>query len=171
MKARSRQPGEHIRLVSELPMAHYELAAKIIQLSVADTWDEAKLEWSLFDVFKEEEPDTCFCGHYPIHENCVLLNCKNSNRAIVGNVCVKKFLGLPSDKIFQGINRIALDNERSLNAEAIDHAHGKDWINDWERKFYLDTMRKRNLSGRQKEKRIQINDKVLRLVARNRPGR
>ncbi len=152
-------------------MAHYELATKIIALSVADTWDEAKLEWSLFDVFKEDQPDTCLCGHFPIIENCVLHNRENGNQAIIGNVCVKKFLGLPSDKIFQGINRIAQDNERSLNAEAIDHAHRKDWINDWERKFYFDTMRKRNLSGKQREKRIQINDKILGLIARNRPGR
>lgn len=152
-------------------MSHYELATKIIALSVADTWDEAKLEWSLFDVFKEDEPDTCLCGHYPIIENCVLHNRENRNRAIVGNVCVKKFLGLPSDKIFQGINRIAQDHRRSLNAVSIDHAHRKGWLTDWERKFYFNTMRKRNLSERQLEKRIQINDKVLRLVARNRPGR
>jgi len=152
-------------------MAHYELATKIVALSVADTWDEAKLEWSLIDVFKEEEPDTCLCGHYPIIENCVLGNRLNGQQAIVGNVCVKKFLGLPSDKIFQAINRIAQDNERSLNAEAIDHAHRKGWINDWERKFYFDTMRKRSLSGKQRDKRIQINDKVLTMIARNRPGR
>jgi hypothetical protein len=38
-------------------------------------------------------------------------------------------------------------------------------------KFYFDTMCKRNLSNKQCEKRIQINDKVLRQVARNRLGR
>ena len=152
-------------------MAHYELASKIIALSVADTWDEAKLEWSLVDVYKEDVPDTCLCGHFPIIENCVIANRCNGNQAIVGNVCVKKFLGLPSDKIFQAINRIAQDNERALNAEAVEHAHRKGWINDWERKFYFDTMRRRNLSGRQRQKRIEINDKVLRMIARNRPGR
>ncbi|MCX7422105.1 MAG: hypothetical protein NT013_21545 [Planctomycetia bacterium] len=152
-------------------MAHYELAAKIIELSAAKTWDEVKLEWSLIDVFKEDEPDTCLCGKFPIYENCVLQNRMNGNQAIVGNVCVKKFLGLPSDKIFQGINRIALDNKHSLNAETVDHAHRKGWINDWERKFYFNTMKKRNLSGKQHEKRIEINDKVLSLIARNRPGR
>lgn len=152
-------------------MAHYELAKKIIELSVADNWDEAKLEWSLIDVFKEEEPDTCLCGHFPIIENCVLGNRLNGRQAIVGNVCVKKFLGLPSDKIFQGVNRIAQNNERALNAESIDHAHRKGWINDWERKFYFNTMRKRRLSGKQRQKRIEINDKILSLVARNRPGR
>lgn len=55
-------------------MSHFELTQKIIELSVADTWDEAKLEWSLHDVFKEEEPDTCLCGKFPILENCILRN-------------------------------------------------------------------------------------------------
>jgi hypothetical protein len=164
--------GSRLRTCSgATAMSHYELASKIIALSDSDNWDEAKLEWSLVDVYKEDEPDTCLCGHYPIIENCILRNRVNCNQAVVGNVCVKKFLGLPSDKIFDAINRISQDNERPLNAEAIDHAHRKGWISDWERKFYFDTLRKRNLSAKQLEKRIQINTKVLRQIARNRPGR
>lgn len=152
-------------------MTHFDLAQKIIQLSVADTWDEAKLEWSLLDVFKEEEPDTCLCGKFPILENCILRNRLNHRKVVVGNVCVKKFLGLPSDRIFQAINRISKGNTKALNAEAISHAYEKGWINDWERKFYLDTMRKRTLSTGQLEKRIEINTKLLKNVSRNRPGR
>jgi hypothetical protein len=152
-------------------VGHKELAEKILELSVAKTWDEAKLEWSLLEVFKEEEPDTCLCGHYPIFDNCIIQNRQNGALATVGNVCVKKFLGFPSDKIFRAVSRIAQDEKRSLNAEAIDHAHGKGWISDWERKFCFDTLRKRDLSSKQLAKRIQINRKVLGLIARNRPGR
>lgn len=77
---------------------------------------------------------------------------KNHNLAIVGNCCVKKFIRLPSDKIFQAIKRVRKDNEKSLNAEAIEHAHKKQWINDWEKDFYIDIMRKRNLSSKQLQK-------------------
>lgn len=152
-------------------MSHYELAGKIIERSVSTTWDEAKLEWFLADVFKEEQPDTCLCGHFPIIENCLLRNRLNGAEVIVGNVCVKKFLGLPSDKIFQAINRVAKDNGRALNAEAIDHAYSKGWLNDWERRFYFDTMRKRSLTKKQAATRQEINGKLLRNIARNRPGR
>lgn len=145
-------------------MSEYKLAEEIVALSDADTWDEAKLEWELEEVYKEDEPDRCLCGHYPINEICRLRNRENGNDAIVGNVCVKKFLGLPSDKIFQAIHRISGDNSRALNAEAIDHAHRRGWINDWERSFSFDTMRKRNLSEKQMKKRVQINVKVLRRV-------
>ena len=139
----------------------YKLAEAITALSESKTWDRAKLEWRLEDVYYEEEPDTCLCGHTPINELCYIRNTKNNNRALVGNVCVKKFLGLPSDKIFQAVNRIAKDRSKALNAEAIEHAFAKGWISDWENKFYFDTWRKRSLSFKQSVKRAEINDRVL----------
>jgi hypothetical protein len=143
-------------------IAHnYKLSEEIVALSVADRWDEARLEWRIDDIYWEEEPDTCLCGHFPINELCYLRNVKNNARTLVGNVCVKKFMGLPSDQMFAAIKRIALDDSRALNPEAITHAHSKGWINEWERKFYFSTWRTRRLSGRQLAKRIQINQLVL----------
>ncbi len=145
-------------------MPEYKLIQEIVALSDADIWDEAKLEWGLAEVYREDDPETCLCGHYPINEICILRNSENGNLATVGNICVKKFLGLPSDKIFAAIKRISDDNWSALNAEAIAHAHQRRWINDWERKFYMSTWRKRKLSGKQEEKRFQINNKVLNNV-------
>lgn len=149
-------------------MSQYQLSEKLISLSVADTWDEAKLEWALEHVWREDEPDTCLCGHSPIIEICLLRNRKNNNPAIVGNCCVKKFETLPSDLIFQAVRRIQEDIERAINPETIDHAHQKGWINDWERKFYMDTWRKRRLTDARRNKRIQINQKVLSCIVRAR---
>ena len=67
----------------------YQLAQEIIDRSNATNWDEAKLEWKLEEVYCEDEPDVCLCGHFPIMELCVLHNKHNGNRAVVGNVCVK----------------------------------------------------------------------------------
>lgn len=149
-------------------MSEYQLTTELIELSNAGTWDEAKLEWGLEHVWREDEPDTCLCGHYPIIEICQLRNRLNRSTAIVGNCCVKKFTNLPSDLIFQAVKRIQDDEERAINAETIDHAYQKGWINDWERKFYMDTWRKRKLTGAQRNTRIQINQKVLRGVVRAR---
>jgi hypothetical protein len=149
-------------------MSEFKLTQGLIALSVGNTWDEAKLEWGLEHVWREDEPDTCLCGHTPIIEICLLRNKKNSNSAIVGNCCVKKFTHLPSDLIFQAVKRIQDDVERSINAETIQHAYDKGWINEWERKFYMDTWRKRKLSGAQHKKRIQINEKVLSMIVRAR---
>src|SRR5439155_12741988 len=113
-------------------------------------------------IYFDDEPRTCLCGHFPIIEICTILNQQNGQSADVGNCCVKKFLGLPSDKIFQAIKRIRKDGKKALNAETIQHAHERGWINDWERKFYFDTMRKQRLSEKQRAKRQQINQLVLR---------
>ena len=146
----------------------YQLTREIIARSSSQTWDEAKLEWELFSIYRQTEPDTCLCGHFPILELCVLRNRINGNEAIVGNVCVKKFLGLPSDLIFQAIARVSKDLSKGLNTETLDHARRKGWINDWEKEFYSDTMRKRSLSDKQLVKRVQINRKIMAHIKQNR---
>ena len=55
-------------------MSEYKLSKGIIALSQASKWSQAKLEWQLDHIYKEEEPDTCLCGHYPINEICILKN-------------------------------------------------------------------------------------------------
>lgn len=139
----------------------FKLAQEIVYLSEADNWDEAKVEWDLDFVFVSEVLGTCLCGHTPIREFCVLVNEKNGNEAIVGNICVKKFLGLPSDKLFSAFHRITGDLTRSLNVEPIEYAYSKNWINNWSYEFSLNTMRKRKLYPRQLAKRIEVNRAVL----------
>ncbi len=147
-------------------MPEFKLASEIIKRSVAQTWDEAKLEWSLLEVYEADEPETCLCGHYPIIELCVIQNRLNAGRATVGNCCVKRFVGLPSDEIFQGVKRVRKDKSKSLNAEAIDHAFKRGWIDSWQHEFYLDVMRKRRLTFKQKAKKLEINERVLQRMKR-----
>lgn len=85
----------------------------------------------------------------------------NQRYATVGNCCVKKFIGLPSDLIFQAVKRVRSDGSHSLNGEALSHALEKQWINQWEFDFYLKVMRKRNLTPKQAAKKQQINEKFL----------
>ena len=139
----------------------YKLGREIIALSEADHWARARLEWGIEDIYIQSEPETCLCGHFPINELCVLRNRKNGNCAIVGNVCVKKFMKLPSDKMFAAIKRVNDDATKAFNVELIEHAFDKGWINQWEKDFYLNTWRKRKLSDRQREKRLQVNQKIL----------
>lgn len=149
-------------------MPEYKLTTEIIDRSQSNNWDAARLEWLLQEVFESDDPDTCLCGHFPINEICILRNRVNGNQVVVGNCCVKKFIGLPSDKLFQAVKRIRKDLENSLNADAIQHAYEKGWITQWEADFYFDIMRKRILSPKQKAIKIRINEKVLRNMQRRR---
>jgi hypothetical protein len=149
-------------LVSHLHMSsEYRLTQEIIAQSQATTWDRVRIEWVLESVFYEDEPDRCLCGHFPINEICILRNRINGNMVMVGNVCVKKFMGLPSDKIFQAVKRVRKDSEKSLNSEAITYALSKSWINKWEHDFYLDIFRRRNLTGKQRVKKKPSEQKII----------
>jgi len=148
-------------------MSEYKLTEEILKRSQSKVWDMAKLEWKLNEIYEADEPETCLCGHFPIIEICILQNKLNAQFATVGNCCVKKFIGLPSDLIFQAVKRVRKDNQKSLNTEAIQHAYEKGWINEWEYKFTIDTMRKRNLSGKQLQTRMKVNEKMLANMRRS----
>jgi hypothetical protein len=158
--------GRKIYRANAVDHTRYQLVEEIIARSVADTWHEAKREWELVHIFfaDPKEPGTCLCGHNPIVEHCILLNRENGNKAIVGNVCVTRFMGIPVERLFTPLRRITKNRAAALNAEAIEYAYGKGWLNDWERRFYLETCRKRRLFPKQKAKRVQINEKILHKV-------
>ena len=140
------------------------LSREIIALSQANNWDEARLEWKVDRIEIADDPHTCLCTHWPILELCFLSNDVTGNRTMVGNVCVKKFLGLDSDAMFAAVRRIAGDITRAMNPDLIVHAYSNGWINDWEKQFYLNTWRKRALSYRVSLSRVAINRKVLRRI-------
>ena len=148
-------------------MGQATLINEVLSLSVSQTWEVAKTEWILSEIYFSDEPETCLCGHFPIIELCELKNKQNENIATVGNCCVKKFIGLPTDKIFQAVKRIRKDGGKSLNREAIKLAYSKKWINNWEFGFYEDTLRRRKLSDKQILKRKQINEKVLLKISKD----
>jgi hypothetical protein len=144
---------------------HWRLTERIVDLSIAPDWYEAKQEWFLEDVYLTEEPGTCLCGHRII-EHCIIRNRENGNSAVVGNCCVKRFMDLPSERLFTALRRIYKDLRRALNAETIEHAYRRGWIDDWQRGFYLNTLKKRQLSEKQLAKRREINAKVLARATR-----
>lgn len=152
------------------------LKAHILPLSVADSWEEAKLEWVLdyvevLEVDESAPPQTCPCGHYPIVEICWIRNQKNNNTTFVGNVCVKRFLGMPAGTIADGLKRIMSDRSKALNLAAIEFAYEQGWITAWENGFCLNTAKKRRLSGKQLRFREDINEKVLKRLRQQRTAR
>ena len=148
-------------------MSEYKLIDEILKLSQSKIWEKAKLEWRLNEIYEADEPETCLCGHFPIIEICILQNKQNAQFATVGNCCVKKFIGLPSDLIFQAVKRIRKDNNKSLNTEAIQFAYDKGWINEWEYRFTIDNMRRRILTAKQLQTRMKINEKMLANMKRS----
>jgi hypothetical protein len=78
---------------------------------------------------------------------------------------VKRFLGIRSDLIFEGVKRIRKDPNKALNEDAIVFFHNAKVINDWEYDFLQNTRRKRSLTVAQANKRLSINRRIIRVVA------
>lgn len=142
-------------------MSEFKLSTEIVKLSESTDWDSAKLEWSLATVYEAEEPETCLCGHYPIIELCILTNTYNQHTATVGNCCVKKFMGLRSDKLFDAIKKIKKEPRKSVNSEMLLYAFRHGWLSLWEKDFYDDITRKRVLSYKQEGIKYKLNAKII----------
>lgn len=147
-------------------MSEYKLTTEIIKRSLSSSWSEARREWKLIEVWESSEVSTCLCGHFPIIEHCLISNTFTGSQVIVGNCCVKKFIGLPSHLIFRGLRRIQKDLDKAMNLSSLEYAYDHGWVNEWEHEFLLDTQRKRNLTEKQQQKRRQVNSKVI-LAYRN----
>lgn len=146
-----------------------QLRAYILSCSRSQDWTNARLEWQLDGVDElERAEETCPCGYHPIKFLCWLYNTITHARVFVGNVCVNRFL--PEHNVIgisEGLKRIRESPGKAANKALLVWAHKIGLITDWEYVFGLDTCRKRNLSWRQEEKRIQINRRIhARLTAR-----
>jgi hypothetical protein len=141
----------------------YNLFEELIKSSFSKNWNEAQFEWqldSVIDLRNSNEYESCLCGHFPIKKLCFIKNSKTGAEKIVGSCCAKKF---DNDwiKIFDGIDKIHFYKGESTNYETLEFANKKGYINDWEFSFYLDIIRKRNLSEKQLEYKSKINNKLL----------
>ncbi len=86
-----------------------QLSKEILAKSRAEDWETARKEWALVDIIEADEPEACLCGHYPIMEICEIRNRVTGITTEVGNVCVKRFLGVRSDLIFTAVKKIRKD--------------------------------------------------------------
>lgn len=138
-----------------------QLQAAILALSRARHWEAAKGEWSLLAIWHTGEGHSCLCTHYPIKELCELIHEATQQRVIVGNCRVKKFMGLPSEKIVDALKQVEKDAQHALNEEAIAHFM-RVGVSEWEGAFYRDTWRKTKLSDKQRVHRQRMTQKSLR---------
>jgi hypothetical protein len=147
--------------IDQIKRANYKLFKEIISLSVATTWEEAKLEWVLDHIYSADEAQKCLCTHYPIIEICTMRNIKNNNHALVGNCCVNRFIGIESNKMFSSLKRIRQEMSKSISKVLLDFCFEKGILNNWERGFYLDNLKRRKLTSKQEIYKQKINKKIL----------
>ena len=135
--------------------SRFELFPQIMELSEADNWQEAALEWKLIGIQWDKEGDYCICGHF-IKEKCFIRNVVNNNRTVVGNCCIKKFKGKDLTNVFRALS------QKRINPALIGYAYEEKVINEWEFDFMMDLWRKRKFSEKQERKFNEIKAKIFK---------
>lgn len=138
-------------------MPHAKLEERILSMSRSREWSQAILEWELAEASESAEPGTCLCGHHPIHDLCELANKATGARALLGNCCAKKFMGLPSDALFSSLRRLRADPAKTLAEEALSHALSKGWIAPVELALYHAASRKARPTEAMMAKKLEVN--------------
>ena len=141
------------------------LHREILARSRAQTWADAKLEWHFYDAHFDGAEGSCLCGH-KIFERCELRNDVTATCAIVGNCCVKKFMGhlqdsVATDAAFASLKRVAKHSSKALHADLVRLARARDVITDFAVTWYAEFARKRKLTMQQLLYREQLNNKIL----------
>ncbi|MHA1410650.1 MAG: hypothetical protein ACTSQY_10160 [Candidatus Odinarchaeia archaeon] len=141
-------------------MSPYRLFGPIIELSVADEWHDAAMEWKLETIEYRKEGGYCICGHY-IKEHIQIKNMINGNRAIVGNCCITKFPQY-SGKISDMKSCFRALKNNKINSALIQFAYDEKKIKEWEYNFMMNIWRKRKLSPKQISKKEQVKRKIFK---------
>ena len=100
------------------------LRRELLLLSQSETWDTAKTEWQLVDIYRSNDDHKCLCLT-KIKQRCVIKNIVTGKETIVGNCCVKEFLSHLSettDAMFASLKKVLLNDGNSLHPDLVDMA-------------------------------------------------
>ena len=119
------------------------LVNKIVPLSEADDFETARREWSLVKVNLSTYYDRCACGHR-IKRICYMKNDMNGNKIKVGSVCVEKFIGVNTKKIFDSLARL-IEGKTKHPAPELRNFCKESGIISGDDAFFLETIFKRRI--------------------------
>lgn len=132
----------------------------ILPLSQAKTFEAARTEWVLDSVEVSDEFDSCPCGQ-EIKEHCYIRNAVTGHQTYVGNVCVNRFIGIDTGRLFDGLKRIKDDPKANPNLAVITYAEAKGFLFESELAFLRSTARKRKLTLAQTAWKVKVNRRIL----------
>lgn len=142
-----------------------KLESHIIELSNADTFEEAKKEWKWVGIGYAPEWDKCPCTQ-AIKEICHIQNTENGNTTYVGNNCINTFLGIETGGVFNLLKNLIEDNDYIIPPKLIDYAYRFNYIYYSEIKFLksLNKNKKRKLTEKQDSWRKKIVRRILNKI-------
>ena len=144
-------------------MSHYfdTLQAEILRHSHSADWATAVEEWSVEDMYEEQE-GVCTCGYSPITQHNVICNKHTKTALVVGRICVKRFLpDTEVEKIWRALDKLKKQTSTSIPLVLIQAAEQYRWCEEVELNFLRRIRRKRALSREQLARRNKLSRQIL----------
>ncbi|WP_428492145.1 hypothetical protein [Rhodopila sp.] len=126
------------------------LQTRITARSITHNWAVVVGEWDFRFSASSAGPQTgqrsgqCLCRH-EIQEHVHIQNCLNGWISVVGNCCIKKFMGFNAEPIIGGFKKIRKDPTKSMPSVVCDFAVVHGWLDDQQIDFIKATTKKRKL--------------------------
>lgn len=148
-----------------MPAGQSHLRKQLLDLSDTQDWETARGQWKFYDCCWDDTKGKCLCGHV-IKERCVLKNERTSRLVIVGNCCVKHFLGdlpntIATDACFASIKRVKKDIRKTLHRDIVRLAEQRCVITARAAQWYIKWLRTRKLFGDDAIHRKKLNQVML----------
>ena len=89
------------------------LAKKLISLSEADNWEEAKNEWKMGRYYHISEHCSCLCSSKGVHDMTVIENIFNTNQMHICNSCASLYFGIQESLKIESVVRRLKKNKNS----------------------------------------------------------
>lgn len=133
----------------------------ILPLSKASDFDIAKKEWIVDHIYKTDDYERCPCST-PIIEHCAIRNMLNGNMTFVGNVCMKRFMDIDTNKLFAGLKKIENNSHAIPNRDLIEYAQRSRYLYDDREYLFLKSIENASeLSDKQKQWLYFINRRII----------
>lgn len=143
------------------------LEREVLKRSQSKIFAVALTEWYLLVLYADDHGH-CLCTHFPIKDHHVLRNRITGEEIIIGNVCVTKFDAVVNNEqlrpslVIAAFKRIvASPSTARANAALLADCERNSHLNDWEYSFYNNVYRKRNLTYKQQEQLLRVNNKII----------
>ena len=126
------------------------LAKKLISLSEADNWEEAKNEWKMGRYYHISEHCSCLCSSKGVHDMTVIENIFNTNQMHICNSCASLYFGIQESlKIESVVRRLKKNKNSHMDNTCLTYLHGNGILGLFE---FKNT--KRILSGHPEKMRL-----------------
>ncbi|WP_031411011.1 hypothetical protein [Vibrio parahaemolyticus] len=146
-----------------------KLFEKVIALSRANNWHDAKMEWVFRGFAQGVADETCLCGKCSISKVFTLCNLYTESKIELGSSCINKFIPFSDSMLRKNAIEVLQDNAKQFHLKTMNQCVAQGIIEQNEFLYYLPVGKRKSIEPCKLEHRFAVNKKVVSklMVIRN----